>query len=167
GLGSVGACHCRAGAEGPDGQVPVAAGLPALDAISGLLRARRIPRGLRPGPASVLVTWAESGELLQPRAGQRVTGGGGGGICPHQSDHSGAGDLWGERLAHLLEVLLLELPDLLTLTSSERPGVPPPRPCGPASDTAGEDPQCASQPGPRDHVTMGCRNGEFCARLPV
>jgi hypothetical protein len=49
------------------------------------------------------VTLAGSGKLLQPGAGQQVTGCDGGDICPYQLDQSGAGDLWGERLAALLE----------------------------------------------------------------
>src|SRR5262245_39585004 len=49
------------------------------------------------------------GELLQPRAGQQVAGGDRGGICPYQLDQSGAGDLRGQRLAELPEVLLLGL----------------------------------------------------------
>jgi hypothetical protein len=53
-----------------------------------------------------LVTWAGSGQLLQPGAGQLISGGDAGGICPYQLDQSSAGDLGGERRAPVLEELL-------------------------------------------------------------
>ena len=50
-----------------------------------------------------------SGKLLQPDAGQPVLGGDGGGICLHQLDHCGAGDLRGDQRALLLEELVQRL----------------------------------------------------------
>jgi DNA-binding NarL/FixJ family response regulator len=44
------------------------------------------------------VAWAGSGQLLQPGAGQPVSGGDVGGIGLYQLDQSGAGDLRGARL---------------------------------------------------------------------
>jgi hypothetical protein len=47
--------------------------------------------------------------VLHRYAGQQVSGGHACGFCAYQLDKSAAGDLWGKRLAHLLEVFLLGL----------------------------------------------------------
>src|SRR5450755_3519707 len=69
----------------------------------------------------MLGSWAGSGDGLQPVARQEVRRFEGGGICPEQLDHRGAGGLWSERLAEPARVLLLGLAAASSVGADRRP----------------------------------------------